>query len=126
MTKFDKTKMVIFGVFFGYLFTFVFLLIYSALLAYTNISEKTVPTILFIIGMISVFMASSLSAIKLKKGGLKIGALIGFGYILILYLLSSILETGFMLTKYSFLTIIFYILFGVFGGIIGVNLVKEK
>ena len=62
--------------------------------------------------------------IKINKNGLKNGGIIGLGYVLILYLLSSISEATFALTKYSVLTIIIYILAGMIGGIIGVNLIK--
>lgn len=122
----NRTKTILIGVLFSYVVTFIFLLLYSIVLAYTNISENTIPIVLFCIGMISVFLTSSLCAIKLKKSGLKTGGLIGFIYVAVLYMLSSFLQTGFMLTKYSFCTIIFYILIGIFGGIVGVNLVRQN
>lgn len=122
----DKTKIIVKSILFSYLITFILIFIYSAILAYSNVPESTIPTCLFIIGMISIFVSSSFAVIKIKQNGLKNGGIIGFGYILILYLLSSICETGFVLTKYSILTIIFYILLGMIGGIIGVNMVVKK
>ena len=49
------------------------------------------------------------------------GALIGGGYILILYLISSILNVRFTLNVQSIIMIVVGILFGILGGIIGVN-----
>lgn len=126
MEKKQNTKIVIKSIFFSYLLTFFLILIYAILLAYTKISESTIPICLFVIGMISIFVSSSSAIIKIKKNGLKIGAIIGFSYVGILYLLSSIYETGFSLNKYSVITIILYILLGMVGGIIGVNFVNNK
>ena len=81
---------------------------------------------MFIIGLASVFIASSLTVIKIKKSGLKNGGLIGLCYVMILYVLSSFYGVGFSLTKYSILTIILYIFLGMFGGIVGVNMLKQN
>lgn len=126
MERVKNIKTILISVAFSYLVTFLFILIYSAILAHTNVSEKTIPTCLFIIGMISVFISSSFAVIKIKKNGLKNGGIVGLLYVFILYLLSSIYSTGFTLTKYSIATIIFYILLGMLGGIIGVNLGLKK
>lgn len=126
MERVKNIKTILISVAFSYLVTFLFILIYSAVLANTNVSESTIPTCLFIIGMISVFISSSFAVIKIKKNGLKNGGIVGLLYVFILYLLSSIYSTGFALTKYSIATIIFYILLGMLGGIIGVNLGLKK
>lgn len=126
MERVKNIKTILISVAFSYLVTFLFILIYSAILVHTNVSENTIPTCLFIIGMISVFISSSFAVIKIKKNGLKNGGIVGLLYVFILYLLSSIYSTGFTLTKYSIATIIFYILLGMLGGIIGVNLGLKK
>ena len=126
MEQSKSLKTIVKSIFFSYLLTLIFILIYSIILTYTNVSENTIPTCIFIIGIISVFIASSFAVIKIKKNGLKNGGIIGLSYVLILYLLSSIYETGFALTKYSIMTIIFYIIFGMIGGIIGVNFCAKK
>lgn len=112
------------GTLIAYFITFILILIYSAILAYTNVPESTIPTCVFVIGIASVFIASSISAIKIKEKGLKNGGLIGLIYILLLYILSSITTESFALTGYTIATIIFNILLGMVGGIIGVNLAK--
>ena len=48
-----------------------------------------------------------------------------FGFILVLYFLSSIFSTGFGLNGYAFSMIIFNIIIGMIGGIIGVNMCRE-
>ena len=108
----------------AYLITLILTLIYSIILAYTSVSESTIPTCMFVINILSVFIASSIAVIKIKENGLKTGGLIGLTYVLIMYLLSSITSSGFALTSYAISTIIFNILLGMVGGIIGVNIAK--
>lgn len=98
------------GVMFGYLLTIIQILIYSIVLANTPVSEKTIPICVFIFSVLSVFIASSIVCIKIKENGMKNGGLVGLFYILIIYLIGSILSGSFALTSYSITTIIFNIL----------------
>lgn len=108
----------------AYIITFILTLIYGILLSYTNISESTIPTCMFVINIFSVFIASSIAVIKIKENGLKNGGLVGLMYIIIMYLLSSLTSVGFAVSGYAISTIIFNILLGMVGGIIGVNIAK--
>ena len=74
-----------------------------------------------IITAISILVASSIENTKIKKNGLLNGGIIGGGYILIIYLVSSILNWKFTLNQQSIIMIVSAIVFGVLGGIIGVN-----
>ena len=58
---------------------------------------------------------------NIKKNGILNGGIIGGTYILILYIISSLLNWKFGLNMQSIIMIIVGIIFGVFGGIIGVN-----
>ena len=101
--------------------TSICLFVFSILLTYTNLSENTItPTIIIITG-ISVLIGSSIGNVKIKKNGIIKGAIIGGGYILILYLISSLINVEFTLNFKSIIMIIVGILFGIFGGIMGVN-----
>ena len=101
--------------------TSICLFVLSILLTYTNLSENTItPTIIIITG-ISVLIGSSIGNVKIKKNGIINGAIIGGGYILILYLISSLINVEFTLNFKSIIMIIVGILFGIFGGIMGVN-----
>ena len=74
-----------------------------------------------IITAISILVASSIENTKIKKNGLLNGGIIGGGYILIIYLVSSILNWKFTLNLQSIIMIVSAIVFGILGGIIGVN-----
>lgn len=101
--------------------TFILLIIFSALLTYTNISENTITPVILVITAISILIGSSIGNIKMNKNGIINGGLIGGLYILILYLISSILNWKFGLNAQSIIMIVVGIVFGIFGGIIGVN-----
>ena len=101
--------------------TSICLFVFSILLTYTNLSENTItPTIIILTG-ISVLIGSSIGNVKIKKNGIINGAIIGGGYIFILYLISSLINVQFTLNFKSIIMIIVGIVFGVFGGIMGVN-----
>ena len=109
------------GLLISFIMTILILLIFSIILTFTNISEKTIVPVIIISTAISILIGSSISNIRIKKNGILNGALIGGGYILILYLLSSILNARFNLYIQSIIMISVGVVFGILGGIIGVN-----
>ena len=58
----------------------------------------------------------------IKKNGILNGGIIGFIYILAIYLLSSLIGGGFGLNIYGIIMMIAGIVAGAIGGIVGVNL----
>lgn len=112
---------VIKGSIISFLISIILLFIFASLLVYTSLQETTIKPVVIIISIVSILIGSSLSSIKIKKNGIINGALVGFIYILTLYILSSISFIGFNLNMYSIIMIIGAILSGMVGGIIGVN-----
>ena len=109
------------GLLISFIMTILILLIFSIILTFTNISEKTIVPVIIISTAISILIGSSISNIRIKKNGILNGALIGGGYILILYLLSSILNARFNLNIQSIIMISVGVVIGIIGGIIGFN-----
>lgn len=101
--------------------TLVLLLIFSIILTYTNVEEKVINPVIMIITAISILIGSSLANIRIKKNGLLNGGIIGGIYILTIYIISSILNWKFSLNIQSIIMIATAIVFGILGGIIGVN-----
>ena len=101
--------------------TIILLIIFSIVLTYTNIQENVINPVIMLITAISILIGSSLGNIKIKKNGLINGGIIGGIYILTIYLISSILYWKFSLNIQSIIMIIVSIIFGILGGIIGVN-----
>ena len=125
MSNIKKIGIILKNVALSYAVAGILFVIYAFVLEFTNIPETSISLFVFVTMLVSVFIGSSLSVIKFNKNGLLNGRLVGFAYIVILYILSSIFVTGFSINMYSFWTIIFSIIIGMIGGIIGVNICKE-
>lgn len=102
--------------------TIIMLTIYAAILSYTNVSEDSMTLVILFIAGLSIIIGSSITNIKLKRKGIINGALIGLIYILIIYILSSVITGVFNLNSNSIIMIIVSIVTGMIGGIIGVNM----
>lgn len=109
------------GIGLSLIITFIVLLIFSALLTYTDVSENMINPVIMIVTAISILIGSSIGNKKIGKNGLVNGAIIGGGYILILYIISSLLNWNFSMNIEGVIMIAIGIMFGVLGGIIGVN-----
>lgn len=110
------------GTIISILLTIIFLMIYAALLSYTNISEDTMTPVILVITGVCILIGSSISSINLKKQGMIKGGLVGLIYVLFLYIISSIFLSGFALTSKTIWMIIIGIVTGMIGGIIGINM----
>ena len=109
------------GVLISFAFTIIMLIIFSTLLVYTDLSEQTIRPVIITITGISILIGSSLGTRRLNKNGLLSGGAIGTIYILLLYIISSILNSSFSINWASAIMIIVGLIGGVFGGIVGVN-----
>ena len=101
--------------------TLILLMIFAALLTYTNVNENTMPTVIIIITALSILIGSEISTSKIKKNGILNGALVGIIYIMFLYLISSIITGNFSLNNYAIIMMATSVIIGGIGGIIGVN-----
>ena len=99
----------------------ILLIIFSLVLTYTNIQENTINPVIMIITALSILIGSSIGNKRIKKNGLINGGIVGLIYIVIIYLVSSILNWKFSLNVQSLIMILIAIAFGILGGIIGVN-----
>lgn len=101
--------------------TLILLIIFAAILTYTNVNESTMPTVIIIITGLSILIGSEITTSRIKKNGIINGILVGIIYIALLYLISSITTKNFALNIYSLIMIVTSIIIGGIGGIIGVN-----
>ena len=109
------------GVGISLLSTLVTLIIFSAILTYTDINESVINPVIITITAISILLGSSIGNNKIRKNGLLNGSLVGIIYMVVIYLISSILNRRFELNMQSIIMIIIGLIFGILGGIIGVN-----
>ena len=104
------------------IFTLILLFIFSIVLTYTSISENVISPVIIVISSISILIGSSISTMKIKKNGLVNGLFVGLIYMLFIYIISSLINTGFAITTTSIIMILSGIIAGIIGGIVGVNI----
>ena len=103
----------------------IFLIIFAMLLTYTSLSENTItPVVLAIVGL-SILLGSYLSTKKINKKGILNGAMVPVIYMLILYIISSVIFMDFSINASSIIMIVCGIIAGIIGGIVGVNTNKK-
>lgn len=110
------------GMMFSFFLTLISIFLFAVILTYTNISEKVIPTVIIILTFISILIGTIIGTKNIRKNGMLNGAIIGSGYVITLYLISSILNTGFGLNIYTILIMIIGTISGIIGGIIGINI----
>lgn len=101
--------------------TIISLIIFAIILTYTSVGENVIKPVTMLITAISILVGSSIENTKIKKNGLMNGAIIGLFYTLVIYIMSSILNWEFSINAQSIIMAIIGIVFGILGGIIGVN-----
>lgn len=120
--KNESTVIKIFkGLIISFIVTLITIFIFSVLLTYTNISESIIPTVIIVLTFVSILIGAIISMKKTSKNGLINGAIIGGTYVVLLYIISSTLNTGFALNGYTIGMIIAGVISGIVGGIIAVN-----
>ena len=105
--------------------TLLLLLVFAIILTYTNVSESMIPAVIIVITAISLLIGSSIANKKIKKNGILNGGMIGGIYLLSLYIISSVINGSFSMGLKSIIMVTIGILFGIIGGIIGVNSKKS-
>ena len=98
------------------------LLIYSLILVNTEISENTINYVVIGITSISILIGSILSVSKIAKRGIFNGAIVGGIYVIVIYLLSSTINSNFNINLSAIILMAASIITGMIGGIIGVNM----
>lgn len=120
----DNSVRVIKGSLFAIITSTIFLIVFAVLLTYTNLSETSItPVVLAVVG-ISILIGSYFSTRKIQQNGILNGAIVGIVYMLILYIISSMIFMDFSLKLSSLIMIGCGMIAGIIGGIIGVNVNK--
>lgn len=102
--------------------TIMLILCFSMILVKTDFNEQYIDTVIVIISSVSILIGTSISTIKIKKNGIFNGIIVSLFYMLILYVCSSILNGKFSIEAGTIYMLIFGVLLGILGGIIGVNI----
>lgn len=109
------------GVIWALCLTFLLLAICSVILTYTSVSEDIIPLLSLLCAAASVIVGGSMAAKSAVSRGYLKGACCGVIYILVLYLIASLISEKFIFTSHTALLFIMGVALGALGGIIGIN-----
>ena len=106
----------------SFILNFILLIIFSAILTYTNVSDTYLLTFVFSSIVISMFSGSFILSKSIKEKGLVFGALFGFTYIFIIYAVNLGFGNAPWFSMQIGLYFLSSIVSGMLGGIMGVNI----
>lgn len=86
------------GLLISVLLTLALLFILSVILALTSVKESIMSFSIIFISAFSIMISTFYVSHKIREKGMIYGGIIGFSYMLILYLISSIINSNFSLT----------------------------
>jgi putative membrane protein (TIGR04086 family) len=110
------------GIIVSYIITIPTFIIFSFILTYTNFPEKYILPVVVITTVISILMAGSTVTRSVKDKGWLNGGIVGFIYVFVLYIVSSLIYGNFAINRYVITMVIIGILVGAIGGIVGINI----
>ena len=114
------------GTLISVILTLVLLFILAIVLTYTKVSESMIPAAIIVITAISLLIGSTIANKKMKKNGILNGGIIGVIYLLTIYIVSSAVSGSFSLGWKSIVMLVSGIIFGIIGGVIGVNVSSHR
>lgn len=109
----------------AFLVTAILMAVLALLICFTPLPEEAVTPSVYVLNYFSVFMAGLFSAAGSKSRGFVAGGLSGALYMLLVYLLGYILFGGITFSKSVISTILYCLIVGMAGGIVGINLSKR-
>lgn len=118
-------KSVIRGIVYSYIVTIPVFILFALILTNTDFPDQYISTTVFITTIISILVAGIVSTRSFRNKGWLNGAIVGFIYVFILYLIGSLYLKNFIIDKQVLNMCIVGILTGSIGGIIGINLKRS-
>ena len=103
------------------LISLILLLVLAILVTETTMSENLINPLTIAIVTFSLMIGAFRVSKEKKEKGIIYGSILGLFYMIILYVISSLINFNFYLSINSIIMIILGILGGAIGGIIGVN-----
>ena len=113
----EYTKYIIISILIGFIATCLI----GVLLAYTNINDNMLGTLIFVGTAISIFIGSTLLNRKFKKRGYLYGLIFGLIFFVLIYTFSSLFSASLIFNTTVLIYLLMAIASGAIGGIIGVN-----
>lgn len=117
----DRSTHIFKSVMYAYLITIIGVLVYNAILTFTDLSGDTMILAMSIISTVAAAFSGFYASMKIKEKGLLYGLSVGFIYIACLVLISYLAKDHFMLTLNTIYKVLLVSVAGGIGGVLGVN-----
>ncbi len=119
----EKINLLVIGkaILISYIITIPAFVIFALILANTDFPHKYISPVVIITTILSILIAGSTVSRHAKSRGWLHGGLVGFVYMFVLYILSSIIFNDFSVDRYVLTMALIGILTGAIGGIMGIN-----
>lgn len=114
----EYTKFMLLSILIGIIITCLI----GVLLAYTNINDNMMGTLVFVATAMSIFIGSTLLNRKIKKRGYLYGLIFGVIFFILIYTFSALASSLLIMNTTVLVYLIMSIIVGAIGGIIGVNI----
>lgn len=121
-----SVSMVAKGILASYIITIPIFIIFALVLTYTSFPEKYISPVVVLTTIISVTTAGTVSTRNVRSKGWLNGSVVGFIYMLVLYILSGIIFSDFTISRYVLIMALIGIFAGSIGGIIGINMKRKS
>jgi len=109
----------------SYLMTLSIFLVVALFLCFTEFPESMIGSAVVVTTIISIMFGGTCIARKARTRGWLNGAIAGLIYMIVLYLLSSLMGKGFGISQYVITMMLVGAAAGAVGGIVGINLKKR-
>ena len=110
------------GILAAYIVTVPAFMLFALILSNTEFPQRLITPAVVVTTVISVLTAGSVSTKGVKSRGWLNGGMVGFIYMAVLYILSSLIYDNFAIDKYVITMTVIGILTGAIGGILGINI----
>lgn len=117
-----KVSLILKGIGFSYLVTIPLFAVFSFIISRMEFPDRFINTAVLVTTIISILIAGILTSINLKTRGWANGAVVGLIYMLILYIVSSIVYGSFPFNRYVLTMVFIGTVTGAIGGIVGINM----
>ena len=118
----SQIKQLVIGVLMGYAISCIVFLAYTMLITYTQMSERSLPTVIAVTTLLSVMVAGFDAAKGAQNRGWMWGMIAGAIYAAVLAIIMVVLLPGFFVDGRTITVIVLSVAGGGLGGILGINI----
>jgi putative membrane protein (TIGR04086 family) len=114
------------GIVLSYIITIPIFIIFSIILTYVDYPEKLINPVVVVTTIISILAAGIYINRNTKRRGWLNGGIAGCVYMLVLYIIGSIIFSDFSVDRYVLTMFVIGILTGCIGGMLGINIKGKR